>query len=213
MFKDQFGDWEDLISYTKLDIEKDTASQGFEDGTYDLIIACQVLHATKNMEKIMLNVRRLLKPGGKLMMVETTNDTFDVQIIFGTLPGWWLSEEEERKSSPSLTVDMWDRVLKKTAFSGLDLDVRDSETEGYVLNAMMSTAQSISTESNDSVIVSFNETIADSRLDGLQRSLSSRTHCRATVDNIQQANPQSKVCIIIDDAPKSILADMETAQY
>jgi NADPH:quinone reductase-like Zn-dependent oxidoreductase/ubiquinone/menaquinone biosynthesis C-methylase UbiE len=213
MAKDQFGDWGDLISYTKLDIEKDTANQGFDDGTYDLIIACQVLHATKNMEKTMSNVRRLLKPGGKLMMVETTNDAIDMQIIFGTLPGWWLSEEKERKSSPSLTIDMWDRVLKNTGFSGLDLDVRDSETEAYALSVLMSAAQSTSTKSTDSVVVSFNETMADSSLDGLQRSLSSRMHCRATIEDIQQADPKDKVCVVIDDAPKSILADMDAAQY
>jgi hypothetical protein len=40
----------------------------------------------------MSHVRRLLKPGGKLIMMETTQDSFDAQLIFGTLPGWWLSE-------------------------------------------------------------------------------------------------------------------------
>ena len=39
----------------------------------------------------MTQVRKLLKSGGKLILVETTNDALDIQLIFGTLPGWWMS--------------------------------------------------------------------------------------------------------------------------
>jgi acyl transferase domain-containing protein/ubiquinone/menaquinone biosynthesis C-methylase UbiE len=89
--REKFGAWGDLISYKKLDIESNPEEQGFECHSYDLIIACQVLHATAAMDKTMINVRKLLKPGGTLVMVETTRDALDISIIFGTLPGWWLS--------------------------------------------------------------------------------------------------------------------------
>jgi len=89
--REKFGDvWGDLISYRKLDIEYNVVEQGFEECSYDLIVACQVLHATAAMENTMNNVRRLLKPGGRLVLVETTRDALDIHIIFGTLPGWWL---------------------------------------------------------------------------------------------------------------------------
>ncbi|CCF47710.1 hypothetical protein CH063_15988, partial [Colletotrichum higginsianum] len=42
-----------MINFKKLDIETDPVEQSFEAGSYDLIIACQVLHATKNMETTM----------------------------------------------------------------------------------------------------------------------------------------------------------------
>jgi acyl transferase domain-containing protein/predicted O-methyltransferase YrrM len=89
--KEKFSAWDGLMTYSKLDIEQDPGIQSFELGSYDLIIACEVLHATVDMEKTMTNVRRLLKPGGTLLMVETTQDIIDVQLVFGTLPGWWLS--------------------------------------------------------------------------------------------------------------------------
>jgi acyl transferase domain-containing protein/ubiquinone/menaquinone biosynthesis C-methylase UbiE len=94
--QDQFGDWSDILTYRKLDIEVDPAKQGFECGSYDIIIACQVLHATKRMETTMANVRRLLKPGGKLLLLEMTKNQVDLQFTFGLLPGWWLS----KSSSP-----------------------------------------------------------------------------------------------------------------
>jgi ubiquinone/menaquinone biosynthesis C-methylase UbiE len=90
--KEKFRDWDGVMRYKKLDIEQDPAAQGFEEGTYDVVIACQVLHATKSMENTMANVRKLLKPGGKLFMMETTKDQMDIQFVFGFLPGWWLSK-------------------------------------------------------------------------------------------------------------------------
>ena len=89
--QDQFQDWSEIITYRKLDIERDPAQQGFECGSYDIVVAGQVLHATKVMESTMRNVRSLLKPGGKLLLMESTKNQLDMQFVFGLLPGWWLS--------------------------------------------------------------------------------------------------------------------------
>ena len=89
--QEKFKAWKNLVRYKKLDIEQDLGKQGFEAGSYDLIVASQVLHATKNMDLTMANVRKLLKPRGKLFIMETTQDQLDLQFAFGLLPGWWLS--------------------------------------------------------------------------------------------------------------------------
>ena len=93
--QEKFKPWKNLVRYKKLDIEQDPGKQGFETGTYDLIVASQVLHATKSMVNTMANVRKLLKPGGKLFLMETTQDQLDLQFAFGLLPGWWLSTAPE----------------------------------------------------------------------------------------------------------------------
>ena len=87
----KFGDRSSTIAYRKLNIEEDPTDQGFEAESYDLIIASGVLHATKVMKETLNNVRRLLKPGGRLVLVEITRDTIELPMVFGTLPGWWLS--------------------------------------------------------------------------------------------------------------------------
>lgn len=92
----QFADWSDIVTYRKLDIEVDPAQQDFECGTYDIVIANQVLHATKSMVATMTHVRRLLKPGGKLLLMENTKDQMDMQFVFGLLPGWWRSKSPLR---------------------------------------------------------------------------------------------------------------------
>ncbi|CAG8935901.1 unnamed protein product [Penicillium salamii] len=155
--QEQFCDWNDIISYRKLDIEASPAEQGFECGSYDIVVANQVLHATKSVVSTMKNVRGLLKPGGKLLLMENTKDQMDMQFVFGLLPGWWLSEypcplqgrilliksvgSDEQKLSPILSSGDWDGVLLSTGFSGCDLDIHDCDREDiYTMSVIMSTA-------------------------------------------------------------------------
>jgi acyl transferase domain-containing protein len=77
------------IEFKKLDIEQDPLEQGFDLESYDLIIASNVLHATTNLDIVLKNARRLLKPDGRLAMIEVTKLQPYLQIIFGLLPGWW----------------------------------------------------------------------------------------------------------------------------
>jgi acyl transferase domain-containing protein/NADPH:quinone reductase-like Zn-dependent oxidoreductase/2-polyprenyl-3-methyl-5-hydroxy-6-metoxy-1,4-benzoquinol methylase len=138
--KDRFAAFGDLLSYRPLNIEQDPAEQGFTE-KYDLIIAAQVLHATKKMSVTMRNVRKLLKDGGKLLMVETTRDTLDGHLVFGTLPGWWLSEEPERKYSPNMSLQQWKPFLADAGFTGIDYNVWDCENvEHQMMSVIMSTA-------------------------------------------------------------------------
>ena len=80
----------DLINFKILDIEKDPVEQGYQAGSYDLVIAANVLHATRCINDTLNRVRSLLKPGGTLILIEITVDNLPVTVMFGTLPGWWL---------------------------------------------------------------------------------------------------------------------------
>jgi len=79
--------WGNLVSYKKLDIEQDVGDQGFETEYYDLVIAANVLHATTNIHRTMSNVRRLLKPGGTLLLIELIPKVAGVTNIFGIFDG------------------------------------------------------------------------------------------------------------------------------
>ena len=123
--------WKGMVDFSKLDIEQDPVDQSFVEGKYDLIVASMVLHATKSLQKTMSHVRKLLKPGGKLLLLETTQDRIDTQLIFGTLPGWWLSEEPSRQHSPNVSLKVWDEVLHETGFTGADFDIGDCENNEF----------------------------------------------------------------------------------
>ncbi|RFU80561.1 acyl transferase acyl hydrolase lysophospholipase [Trichoderma arundinaceum] len=116
-----FNQYASKMTFKTLDIEKGIESQGYEEHKYDLVIANLVAHATKDLETTMRNLRRLVKPGGYLLLLEITdNDQLRFGFIFGGLPGWWLGQESERRFSPCVDVASWDLVMRKTGFSGVD---------------------------------------------------------------------------------------------
>lgn len=85
--KERLSTWGDLITCKTLDIEKDPIGQGFEEASFDLVVASNVLHATANMNNTLRNVRKLLKNGGRMIVLESTTLALSQTILFGTIPG------------------------------------------------------------------------------------------------------------------------------
>ncbi|KAK2603556.1 hypothetical protein QQS21_004236 [Conoideocrella luteorostrata] len=116
----------DRLVFKTLDVERDPTSQGFQEGGYDVIIASFVLHATASLECTLANVRKLLRPGGQLIVGEGAAETAPISsFIFGPLPGWWLGRDEGRILSPHVSTPQWDRLLRKSGFSGIDTKAPD----------------------------------------------------------------------------------------
>lgn len=100
--KETFKQWSSFLRYQILDIEKEPSDQGFDTEGYDMIIAANVLHATSLLLRTMKNVRKLLKPGGRLILIEETVPALR-RFPFATLPGWWLSKSKEQARKSFLT--------------------------------------------------------------------------------------------------------------
>jgi acyl transferase domain-containing protein len=79
--------WNSLINFKVLDISKDPADQGFELNQFDLVVASNVLYATPSINESLGNIRKLMKPGGRMLVIENHRDTATVNTVFGTLPG------------------------------------------------------------------------------------------------------------------------------
>ncbi|KAF3484360.1 polyketide synthase [Arthroderma uncinatum] len=119
--EERFAKESGRMTFKVFDMEKGPAGQGFIEGSYDLIVAVNVLHVSADMEASMSNIRRLLKPGGFIVVGElTSTDLLFSGMTVGTLPGWWIGAETGRPWGPLLTLDQWDSVLKKTGFAGID---------------------------------------------------------------------------------------------
>ena len=115
--KEKFQQYE-FVKYETLDIESDPTNQGFEAHQYDVIIAANVLHATVNLKETLSNTRKLLAPGGVLLLLEATTKNRLGDLIFGLLDGWWRFEDLElRPDYPLLTRSKWKEVLRETGFA------------------------------------------------------------------------------------------------
>ncbi|KAI9697552.1 MAG: Type I Iterative PKS [Bogoriella megaspora] len=118
--------YQDRLVFQTLDIEKDPLSQGFHEGTYDVVIASFVLHATASLSVTLANVRKLLRPGGRLIVGEGSLKTPASSFIFGPLDGWWLGREDGRVMSPHVSTAQWDRLLCENGFSGIETKAPDA---------------------------------------------------------------------------------------
>ncbi|KAL0937412.1 polyketide synthase/peptide synthetase [Colletotrichum truncatum] len=104
-----------------LDAEKDVVEQGFHEGSYDLIVASNVLHATARLDDTLRNARRLLKPGGYLLIAEVTcADVVRVRFPFSALPGWWRGHDDGRPLTATINTTEWHQRLCRAGFSGID---------------------------------------------------------------------------------------------
>jgi SAM-dependent methyltransferase len=120
---DIFPTQRDRMVFKTFDAEKEPEQQGFVEGTYDLIVAFFVIHATGDLERALKHIRKLLKPGGFLVVgegQEGMNGVASSGFIFGTLPGWWFGADKGRTYSPHVSPKEWNELLKRTGFSGVD---------------------------------------------------------------------------------------------
>ncbi|KAL4883330.1 polyketide synthase [Aspergillus karnatakaensis] len=215
--KDKLSAWDDRLGFKKFDVESDPASQSVECGKYDLVIACNVLHATVNMDRTMANVKKLLKPEGQLLIVEGTRDTLDVSLTFGVLPGWWLGEEEERRLSPKLTLTAWDDLLKRNGFTGQDALMLDAPKEqDHVYSVFLSNRipDTKVKEYPPAVIVLGKEQQPEKWVSQLASSIEAVTGQLPVVASLHgDAELSGKLYIVVAEMEKPILAHLSEEDF
>ena len=108
----------DFVDYRTLDISDDPASQGFDDHSFDMIVAANVLHATPDLSRTLRHVHQMLAPGGLLVLLETTIPTRFVDLTFGLTHEWWgFTDTDLRPAHALLTSAKWTAVLQSAGFA------------------------------------------------------------------------------------------------
>lgn len=129
------------MTFNTLDIERDIEQQGYQPHSYDVVVASFVVHATRNLHKTLTNIRRLLKPGGYLLLLEVTNlNLARINFVFGSLPGWWLGEEPHRRYTACVDASQWGELLLESGFSGVDTITPDQDPLPFPVSAIVSQA-------------------------------------------------------------------------
>ncbi|MBT4686708.1 MAG: amino acid adenylation domain-containing protein, partial [Rhodospirillaceae bacterium] len=110
--------WQDAHPYfatSRCDIERPLKDQGMLIGTYDLVIATNCLHATRDMRETISHARSALRGHGLLVVNEGVSKGLLITLIFGLLEGWWRYTDAELRipGSPLLTADRWQRLFSE----------------------------------------------------------------------------------------------------
>ncbi|KAJ4413900.1 Type I Iterative PKS [Gnomoniopsis sp. IMI 355080] len=119
----QFGG----MTFGTFDMEKSGESQGYQQD-FDVVVASNVIHATSDILNTLINVRNVLKPGGKMILLELTQSQLSAGLVLGTFSDFWKADSDPcypRFDGPFLSKALWSKVLPAAGFSGLDFYLDD----------------------------------------------------------------------------------------
>ena len=137
----RFADSEIPIEYRPLDIEREPSDQGFEPNAYDLIIAANVLHATRDLGETLVHCRELLAPSGQLMALENMRGRGWQDITFGLLDGWWRFADGYRPDHAMAHPSIWRQALLDSGYDEVGFLGTEGADEGGPLGSSVILAQ------------------------------------------------------------------------
>ncbi|WP_269634898.1 SDR family NAD(P)-dependent oxidoreductase [Rubidibacter lacunae] len=125
------------VDYQVLDIERSPIQQGFNPESFDLVIAGDVLHATKDLKQAIAHANELLVSNGMLLLLEMTSPSFYVDVTLGMLKGWWAFEDTGlRADHCCLDRDSWKKLLGECGLQ--DVNILTDRSDGTGIQSVIS---------------------------------------------------------------------------
>ena len=113
-----FGAGRPWLEFRRLDLEEEPEAQGIPAGGFDVVVASNVVHATRRIATSLARLCRLLRPGGLLLLNELTRAGAFATMTFGLLDGWWAFDDAAARDpgGPLLSVPRWRAALAEAGF-------------------------------------------------------------------------------------------------
>ena len=130
----RFGGEGASLVYRVLDIERDPVGQGFEAHGYDVVVAANVLHATRDLGEALEHCRALLAPSGVLVCLEGLRSQGWLDLTFGLLEGWWRYGDGYRTDGALVGEGVWRRALGEAGYGEVSVVSSGSgATQGVIV--------------------------------------------------------------------------------
>ncbi|WP_342496859.1 type I polyketide synthase [Bacillus sp. FSL R5-0593] len=116
--EDIFGPEYPYVTYKIFNAEQPVSAEAPDIGTYDAVIATNVLHATKNIRSALRHAKAMLQKNGQLFINEINSRTIFNHVTFGLLEGWWLYEDHDLRipGCPGVEPAGWAEALSLEGF-------------------------------------------------------------------------------------------------
>ncbi|KAI0505428.1 hypothetical protein F5B22DRAFT_524155 [Xylaria bambusicola] len=104
------------VEFSTMNINEAMESQGFEDASFDVIIAAGVVNTSANIQKSLQGLRGLLSPNGRLLLEEPRTGLLWAKFVLGILPNWWSHTDDGRELEPFVDATRWQEELRSAGF-------------------------------------------------------------------------------------------------
>ena len=106
------------MDFQVLDLERELVEQGLDPHSFDVVIGANVVHATSDLAAALARVRRVMAPGGRLVMLEVTSPRRWFDLTVGLTSGWWAyTDTDLRRDGPLLDRQGWLDLLRRAGFA------------------------------------------------------------------------------------------------
>lgn len=139
--RERFADFPSA-EYDTYDLDADPADQGFEPGSFDVIVAASCIHASRDLGAALARLDSLLRPGGLLLAVEVLGKHRWFDVTVGLTDSWWHQiDPEVRGPYPCPPPDVWETLLGEAGF--LDCHVIPLSSAVDALDGIASNRQGV----------------------------------------------------------------------
>jgi len=104
-----------FLHYGLLDMENEE-QLGAYTASFDIVVAANAVHATRDLGRTLSGIARLLNPGGTLVLLESTRELAWHDISTGLIEGWQKAEDDIRGSKTLLSAEDWSAALRDAGF-------------------------------------------------------------------------------------------------
>jgi acyl transferase domain-containing protein/tryptophanase/SAM-dependent methyltransferase len=128
----EYGAQNPYLTYNIFNVEAPIAGQEISAGVYDIAIATNVLHATRNMRQTIRNAKAVLQKNGLLLINEISSNPLAYHLTFGLLEGWWLYEDRALRipGCPGLSPGTWEMILEREGFKSVLFPAQEAHELG-----------------------------------------------------------------------------------
>ncbi|EFQ28363.1 beta-ketoacyl synthase domain-containing protein [Colletotrichum graminicola M1.001] len=103
------------VEFVPLDIEKTPPEKLC--GRFHAVLSSNCVHATRSLAESCGNIRKLLCPGGFVVLVEFTTRLSWLDLVFGLLEGWW--RFDDGRTHCLADEHLWESTLKAVGFENV----------------------------------------------------------------------------------------------
>lgn len=210
LVKERLGHMGDMVNFEALNPEVDPAKQGFM-ATYDLVIAISASITEKPISDVVQNLRQLLRPGGKLVLLELTSSSFSDALMISTLPSWQAGKGTPGSIDNFRSEEEWSDILVEAGFQHPNVILHDFPDNVDHHSSMIISTTSSSYSTPDVIIVADKTESSDPVVSRLTEQFSKRGV--PVVLSSPDEVPSGKICILLSEFTDAPLHNPSSVQF